>query len=104
MKTATIEQYLDKLAKFADTEYGAMIRGQFQDIQGASELAMLAAPSSAELEQLKKAVAIMTPTEREKAANLTDEQVQRIADDAKIDAGILAIFFNGYALQCKRVS
>lgn len=81
-----------------------MIRGQFKDIKGGSELAMLAAPSIEELEQLKRAVAIMTPSEKEKADSLTDEQVQRIAADARIDPANLAIFINGYILHCKRVS
>jgi hypothetical protein len=92
------------LAKFAGSDYGNMIRSQFKDIEGGSELAMLAAPSIEELEQLKKAVAIMTPDEEEKADSLTDEQVQRIAADARIDPANLAIFINGYALHCKRVS
>jgi signal recognition particle GTPase len=65
---------------------------------------MLASPSSQELEQLKKAVAIMTPDEKQNAENLTDEQIQRIAADAEIDAANFAIFVNGYALHCKRVS
>ncbi len=100
----SIEQYLKKLARFADSEYGKMIRSQFKDICGGSELAMLAAPSSEELEQLKRAVAIMTPSEKEKVDSLTDEQIQRIAADAEIDPANLAIFVNGYALHCKRVS
>jgi len=100
----SIEQYLKKLAQFADSEYGKMIRSQFKDIRGGSELAMLAAPSSEELEQLKRAVAIMTPGEKEKVDSLTDEQIQRIAADAEIDPANLAIFVNGYALHCKRVS
>ncbi len=65
---------------------------------------MLVAPSIEELEQLKKAVAIMTPAEKENAANLNDEQVQKIAEDAHVDPANLAIFFNGYTLHCKRVS
>jgi signal recognition particle GTPase len=81
-----------------------MIRSQFKDIEGGSELAMLAAPSIEELEQLKKAVAIMTPNEKEEADSLTDEQVQRIAADAQIDPANLAIFINGYALHAKRRS
>ena len=97
----SIEQYLEKVAKFAGSDYGNMIRSQFTDIEGGSELAMLAAPSVEELEQLKKAVAIMTPDEKGKAGSLTDEQVQRIAADARIDPAIFAIFFNGYALHCK---
>lgn len=97
----SIEQYLEKVAKFAGSEYGKMIRSQFQDIEGGSELAMLAAPSEEELEQLKKAVAIMTPDEKEKAGSLADEQVQRIAADAQVDPANLAIFINGFALHCK---
>ncbi len=89
---------------FADSEYGMMIRNQFKDIQGSSELAMLAAPTTEELEQLKKAVAIMTPNEKEAAESLSDEQIEKIATDVKIDVAIFAIFINGYALHCKRVS
>lgn len=81
-----------------------MVRTQFKDIKGSSELAMLAAPNAEELEQLKKAVAIMTPAEKQNAGDLTDEQMQKIAIDAEIDSGIFAIFINGYALHCKRVS
>jgi signal recognition particle GTPase len=62
---------------------------------------MLAAPTPEELEQLKKAVAIMTPAERQNADSLTDEQTQRIAHDAKIDPANFAIFINGYAL-CRK--
>jgi signal recognition particle GTPase len=80
-----------------------MVRSQFKDNKGSSELAMLIVPSEEELEQLKKAVAIMTPDEKETAENLTDEQVQRIAADAQIDPADLAIFINGYILHCKRV-
>jgi hypothetical protein len=100
----SIEQYLKKVARFADSEYGNLIRDQFKDIEGASELAMLAAPSADELDQLKKAVAIMTPDEKAGADTLTDEQVQRIAADAHIDPAVLAIFLNGYSLHFKRVS
>jgi hypothetical protein len=81
-----------------------MIRSQFKDIKGSSELAMLAAPTAEELKQLQKAVAIMTPSEKETAENLTDEQIQKIAADARIDPANLAIFINGFALHCKRVS
>jgi len=81
-----------------------MVRNQFQDISGSSELAMLACPRADELEQLKKAVAIMTEKEKNNAQDLTDEQIQRIANDARIDPGIFAIFVNGFALHCKRVS
>jgi len=99
-----IEQYLDKVARFSGNEYGKLVRNQFQDIEGASELAMLAAPSAEELEQLRKAVAIMRPLEKQNADTLTDEQIQKLAADAQIDPANLAIFFNGYALNCRRVS
>ena len=95
---------MKKLSGFVGSEYGKVVRNQFKDIDGSSELAMLAAPSTEELEQLKKAVAIMTPAEKKKADNLTDEQVQRIAADVGIESANLAIFINGYALHCKRVS
>jgi len=100
----TIEQYLENAGRFAGSDYGKMLRSQFQDSRGDSELAMLVSPSAEELEELKKAVAIMTPDEKQNAADLTDEQVAKIAVDAKIDAANLAIFLNGYALHCKRVS
>ncbi|MFQ6034530.1 MAG: hypothetical protein ACE5NM_01615 [Sedimentisphaerales bacterium] len=95
---------MEKITRFSGNEYGKAVRGQFKDIKGSSELAMLAAPSAEELEQLRKAVAIMTPNEKENAADLTDEQIQRLAADADIDPANLAIFINGYALYCKRAS
>ncbi len=79
-----------------------MVRSQFQDIDGAAELAMLAAPTPDELAQLKKAVAIMTPAEKQNARTLTDDQIRTIADDAQIDPANFAIFINGYALHTKR--
>ena len=100
----SIEQYLEKVAHFSENEYGKLIRSQFKDIKGSSELAMLAAPSAEELEQLKRAVAIMTPDEKQNADSLTDEQIQRIAADARIDPASFAIFMNGYTLHHKRVS
>ena len=100
----SIEQYLERVARFSDSEYGKLVRNQFKDIKGNSELAMLTAPSEEELQQLRKAVAIMTLAEKQNAANLTDEQIQKIAADAQIDPANLAIFINGYALHCKRVS
>ena len=89
------------MAAFADDEYGKRIRDQFKDIKGDSELAMLQTPGRDELKQLQRAVAVMTKTEKEKADKLTDEQVLKIAEDAKVDAGMFAIFINGYALENK---
>ncbi len=105
MKAAvTIEQYLEKLSRFANSDYGKLVREQFADNKGDSELAMLVSPTTKELEEFKRAVAIMTPDEKSNAMNLTDEQVQKIAADAKADPANIAIFFNGYILHCKRVS
>jgi signal recognition particle GTPase len=104
VRVISIEKYLEKVARFTDSEYGKLVREQFEDIEGSSELAMLAAPTAEELEQLKKAVAIMTPSEKQNADKLTDEQIQRIAVDARIDPANFAIFINGYTLYCKRVS
>ncbi|MBW8000852.1 MAG: hypothetical protein FVQ80_02365 [Planctomycetes bacterium] len=92
------------MARFVDNAHGQAIRSHFKDNRGSSELAMLATPSSEEFEQLKKAVAIMTKAEKESAAELDDEQVEKIADDAKIDNAIFVIFMNGFTLRCKRVS
>jgi hypothetical protein len=100
----SIEQYLEKVARFSGHEYGKLVRGQFKGNRGESELAMLAAPSPEELEQLSRAVAIMTTREKEAADGLTDEQIQRIARDAHADPANLAIFINGYVLHGKRVS
>lgn len=100
----TIEQYLHRLGLFVDDEFGQRVRQNFQDDRGSSELAMLETPSSEEYEQLEKAVAIMTPSEKTGAENLTDEQVLKIAEDAGIDEGMFAIFVNGYVLECMKNS
>ena len=100
----SIERYLEIVSRFSGNEYGKLVRDQFRDIKGSSELGMLAAPTEEELGQLKKAVAIMTPDEKQNADSLTDEQIQRIAADAQVDPANFAIFINGYALHCKRVS
>jgi len=77
------------------------VREQFRDNIEISELGMLASPTPEELEQLRRAVAIMTAQEKQNAANLIDDQVRKIADDAKVDPALFAIFINGYALNCK---
>ena len=97
----TIEKYLQSLEPFVDDAYGRQIRSQFQTIDGKSELAMLSSPSRDEYAQLARAVAIMTGDEKSEAASLSDEQVERIAEDAKVDKALLAIFFNGFALKIK---
>ena len=95
----TLEGYLKSLEAFVDAPYGRQIRRQFERIAGNSELAMLQSPSQDEYEQLCRAVAIMTPAEKQAAASLGDEQVEKIADDANVDRALLAIFINGYALK-----
>ena len=99
-----MDDYLQKVAMFTDEAYGKQIRSQFQDTKGSSELAMLNCPSGDELAQLKKAIAIMTPAEKQNASDLSDQQIQKIAADAKIDPGVFAIFINGYALMFKKGS
>ena len=100
----TVEQYLDRVARFVGDQYGSLIRQRFADAGGQSELAMLQVPTREELEELKRAVAIMTPREKADMAGLSDEQIQRMAADAHVDPANLAIFVNGYVLQCQRVS
>ena len=100
----SIEEYLEEVARFCQDEYGSRFRSQFEDTRGTSELAMLVVPTTEELQELRKAVAIMTPTERRNADRLSDEQMACVAQDAKIDPANFAIFINGYALTCKRVS
>ena len=97
----TLEEYLDKIAETVDNRYGKQIRSAFRDHRGSSELAMLKSPSADELAQLKKALAIMTENEKQNAANLSDDQIHSIAEDAHIEPALLAIFLNGYTLQNK---
>jgi hypothetical protein len=100
----SIDDYLKKLARFVDDEYGRRFRRQFEDHRGAAELAMLQSPTREELVQLQTAVAIMTPDEKQNAAGLIDETVRRIAQDAAIDPALFAIFINGYALEHRRTT
>lgn len=103
-KKTSIIQYLQRIEKFADNTYGITVRTKFKDNAGSSELAMLASPTEDEIEQIKKAVAIMTKNEKADAHNLSDRQVRKIAEDAGVDPAVFAIFINGYALERKRVS
>lgn len=100
----SIQEYLEEVARFCDNQYGNRVRTRFEDVQGTSELAMLVAPTGDELSELRRAVAIMTPGEKQDADRLSDEQIDRIAADAHVDPANFAIFMNGYALICKRVS
>jgi hypothetical protein len=100
----SLDEYLEEVARFCGSDYGKQVRNRFQDSRGTSELAMLAAPTAEELEQLRTAVAIMTPGEKEHADRLSDDQIARLAADAHADPANLAIFLNGYALRLKRPS
>jgi hypothetical protein len=102
-KRITIEQYLEKLSRFAGSDYGRLIRQQFQDNEGKSELAMLVAPTGEELEQFRKAVDMMTPEERQSVEDLDDERIHEIAARASVDSANLAILLNGYVLHCREV-
>jgi len=97
----TLQQYLEKVLQKTSDSFGKQFRGFFADNKGSSELAMLASPSKEEAEQFKIAVAIMTEDEKNNAEHLTDQEVKKIASDAKIDPALLAIFINGYALYIK---
>jgi hypothetical protein len=98
----SLDEYLEEVARFCENDYGKQVRGRFQDMDGTSELAMLAAPTTEELKQLRTAVAIMTPGEKQDARRLSDEQIARLAADAHVDPANLAIFLNGYALRLRR--
>lgn len=100
----TIEKYLQKLAAMAGDPFGRQVREHFKDFRGTSELGMLASPSLDELDALRKAVAVMTPAEKTGAHELTDAQVALIAQDARIDPAIFAVFINGYAIELRKVS
>jgi signal recognition particle GTPase len=95
----SIEEYLKTLERFVGDPYGAQVRSRFAGMDGRSELAVLQSPSWDEYDQLSRAVAIMTPAEKENAAELNEQQIRRIADDAGADPALLAIFLNGYAIQ-----
>ena len=99
----TIDEYLKSLERFVDDAYGRRMRSQFQTADGKSELAMLAAPTRDELEQCRRLAAMMTAEEKDNAERLCDEQVARLADEAKVDKAIAAIFVNGYAIKKLKV-
>jgi hypothetical protein len=86
----------------AGDPFGRQIREHFKDFRGSSELGMLASPTQDELEELKRAVAIMTPSEKAGAHELSDDQVTVIASDAGVNEATLAIFINGYALERRK--
>ena len=56
------------------------------------------------LEKVLEEALLTASKQKAKARDLTDEQIETIAAEAKIDPANLAIFMNGYHLYCKRVS
>jgi hypothetical protein len=94
----SIDEYLKTLERFVGDPYGAQVRGHFRSLDGAGELAVLQSPSRDEYEQLCRATAIMTAAEKDRVADLTEQQIMRIAEDAQADPALLAIFLNGYVL------
>jgi len=99
----TLEEYLQSLQRFVGDAYGRRMRAQFATTDGKSELAMLASPTRDEYEQLCCLVGIMTADEKAKAECLSDEQVARIAEEAKVDPAIAAIFINGFAIAKSKI-
>ncbi len=97
----TIDEYLQSIGRFVDEPFGRQLRSRFADKHGSSELAVLQSPGRDEYEQFVRLVSIMTPQEKADAGRLTDQQVQKLAADAKIDSALAAIFLNGYALRQK---
>jgi hypothetical protein len=102
MMPLTIEQYLERIGRFVDEPFAKQLRKQFADRRGDSELVVLQAPSRDEYEQLCRLAAVMTPQEKASADGLTDEQVRKLAADAKADPALAAIFFNGYVLELRK--
>ncbi|PKL48547.1 MAG: hypothetical protein CVV39_04090 [Planctomycetes bacterium HGW-Planctomycetes-1] len=100
----SLTQFLEIVSLKTDDAFGKQFRSFFADSKGSAELAMLVSPTKDEVVQLKKAVAIMTEAEKKDAERLGDLQVKKIAEDAKIDPALLAIFINGYALYCKKAT
>ncbi|MBU1261188.1 MAG: hypothetical protein KJ757_06810 [Planctomycetes bacterium] len=97
-------EFLEIVARKTDDAFGKQFRDFFGDNKGSAQLAMLVSPTKDEIDQLKKAVAIMTEAEKKDAEKLGDLQVKKIAEDAKIDIALFTIFINGYALYCKKAT
>lgn len=97
-----LEEYMQQLERFAGDAYGKQFRNRFAGMDGRSELAVLQSPSRDEMEQIRRAVAIMTPAEKERAADLDEKAIKRIAEDAQADPALIAIFLNGFALENKK--
>jgi signal recognition particle GTPase len=97
-----LDEYVEKLERFAGDPYGRQFRSRFAGIDGRGELGVLQSPSREELEQIRRAVAIMTGAEKANAADLDEKQIRRIAADAQADPALIAIFLNGFALENRK--
>jgi len=99
-----INEYLDYVGRFCRSKFGKQFRSQFRDTRGTAELAMLAAPSEAEYEDFRRAVAVMTPEQRAYPEKLDDKQIRDIAEKAQANCGNIGIFINGFILARKKAN
>jgi len=97
-----IDEYLEYVGRFRKSGFGRRFRGQFHDMQGTAELAMLAAPSEAEYEDFRRAVSAMTIEEKNNPEALNDEQIRALAGRAGAEIGNVSIFINGFILALKK--
>ena len=97
-----LDEYIQKLERFAGDAYGRQFRQSFASMDGRSELGVLQSPSRDELEQIRRVVGIMTAAEKETAGDLDENQILRIAEDAGADPALIAIFLNGFALENRK--
>ncbi|MCH9021314.1 MAG: hypothetical protein IID32_00935 [Planctomycetes bacterium] len=94
----TLEEYLQRVGQCREQSFGKRFRNQFQDTRGTAEIAMLAAPSQQEYDELQRILAAMTEEEKTHTDTLADEQIQNIAQRAKAEPANVGIFINGYVL------
>ena len=99
-----ITEYLDYVGRFCRSKFGKRFRSQFADTKGTAELAMLAAPSEAEYEDFRRAVAAMTQEQKAHPEKLDDRQIKDIATKAQADCGNVSIFINGFILARKKAN
>jgi hypothetical protein len=99
-----INEYLNYVGRFCRSRFGKQFRSQFRDTKGTAELAMLAAPSDAEYEDFRRAVAAMTQEQKAHPEKLGDMQIKDIATKAQADCGNIGIFINGFILARKKAN
>ena len=94
----SLDEYLERVGQCREQSFGQRFRSQFRDMQGTSEIAMLAAPSQQEYDEFQRILEVMTEEEKAHTDTLTDEQIQDIAQRAKAESANVGIFINGYVL------